>query len=495
LSSAFAVSFVALSLSILSAAGCSFEPEDCELRNDCNRCDPSLSSESVGDDCGFFVSASSGDDGNTGTKSRPVKTLARALSLASERTRHVYACAEEFPEAVLVPAGMTIFGGLDCANGFTSQGGAARTTIAAGPDAVAVTIAGGEATTHLRNVTAKAADATLAGGSSIAVLALQDAVVKLEESDLVAGNGASGVEGENGSNPAASGLAGGSGVPACVMEQGLGGEPAATDCGGVVSKGGWGGDGYESFAASGQDGSPATGVSGAGLGGAGQSGASSCQDGAPGADGARGADGKGGQGTGMISASGFEGAHGGEGGRGLPGQGGGGGGGSRSATKCPVDATNAHGAGGGAGGSGGCGGVGGLGGGPGGASIGLVSLFATVTLDAVNVGTGRGGDGGRGGSAQPGGAGGGGGKGGASAGDVSGGCAGGAGGRGGDGGFGGGGLGGPSIGIAYKGSTPAQSGVAFELGAGGRGGFAQTLEGMGAEGAVNDVLSFDDSAP
>src|SRR5687768_7527941 len=91
LSSAFAVSFVALSLSILSAAGCSFEPEDCELRNDCNRCDPSLSrlsSEGVGDDCGFFVSSSSGDDGNVGTKSRPLKTLARALSLASERTRH-----------------------------------------------------------------------------------------------------------------------------------------------------------------------------------------------------------------------------------------------------------------------------------------------------------------------------------------------------------------------------------------------------------------------
>jgi len=77
-----AVGFVAFSLAVISAAGCSFEPE-CGLTNDCNRCDPSLSADVVGDDCGFFVSRSSGDDANDGSKARPLRTLDRAIALAS----------------------------------------------------------------------------------------------------------------------------------------------------------------------------------------------------------------------------------------------------------------------------------------------------------------------------------------------------------------------------------------------------------------------------
>ncbi|MCK6591835.1 MAG: PGRS family protein, partial [Polyangiaceae bacterium] len=109
--------------------------------------------------------------------------------------------------------------------------------------------------------------------------------------------------------------------------------------------------------------------------------------------------------------------------------------------------------------------------------------------------TGRGGDGGSGGAAQMGGVGGAGGKGGASKGAVSGGCDGGPGGRGGDGGYGGGGLGGPSIGIAFVGTAPAQRGVTFHLGEGGRGGLAPTASGSGDDGLVTNSIELVRTEP
>lgn len=490
-----AVGFVALSLAGFSAAGCSFEPE-CGITNDCNRCDPSQSEDVIGDDCGYFVSRASGDDTNDGSKARPLRTLERAITLAGERTHNVYACAGEFEEAVRLPSGMKLFGGLDCEGGWRFVSGESKTTIAAPPGEVALTLEGGELTTRVENVIAKARSAMEPGGSSIAVLALQGAKVEIRESDLIAGDGASGVSGvASDSSSALNGLAGGNGGAACEEFDGLGGEATVAACSGVLSKGGGGGDGFDMVAASGQDGSPASPIAGAGLGGSGQSSAASCEAGTPGADGVRGVDGEGGKGMGTLSASGFRGRSGEDGGRGLPGQGGGGGGGSRSAAMCPSGTLVEHGAGGGAGGSGGCGGAGGKGGGAGGASIALASVFATVTLDAVNVKTGRGGDGGSGGGAQMGGAGGSGGKGGAAKGAVSGGCDGGPGGRGGDGGYGGGGLGGPSIGIAFVGAAPAQRSVTFELGEGGRGGLAPTSSGAGEDGLVTSSIELIRSEP
>jgi hypothetical protein len=481
-----AVGFVAFSLAVISAAGCSFEPE-CGLTNDCNRCDPSLSADIVGDDCGFFVSRSSGDDTNDGSKARPLRTLDRAISLAGEKTNNVYACADEFEEAVHLPSGVKLFGGLDCEGGWAFAGGARKTTITAPAGQIALTLGGGERTTRVEHVVVRAPSATEPGGSSIAVLALQGAIVEILESDLVAGDGASGSPGASSDAASAkSGIAGGDGGAACEETDGIGGEEPEMNCGGTFSRGGKGGSGFYNHAGDGTDGVPA--LEGTGLGGSGQSSAASCQAGTPGADGDRGADGEGGKGMGTLSASGFRGQPGEDGNRGYPGQGGGGGGGSRSAALCPFGAGAENGAGGGAGGTGGCGGLGGKGGGFGGASIALASVFATVTLDAVNVRTGRGGDGGSGGPAQLGGVGGFGGKGGASKGEVSGGCDGGPGGRGGDGGFGGGGLGGPSIGIAFVGAAPTQSRVTFELGKGGRGGIAPTVSGAGDDGIVTNAL-------
>src|SRR4051812_31354960 len=101
----------AASGSVVALCGCSSEAPAC------GSADPGLGAPE--DACGIFVSASRGDNANSGTRREPVRTLKRALALASAgssgREKNVYACAETFTEAVLVTSGVSVWGGLDCA--------------------------------------------------------------------------------------------------------------------------------------------------------------------------------------------------------------------------------------------------------------------------------------------------------------------------------------------------------------------------------------------
>ncbi|MCK6589878.1 MAG: DUF1565 domain-containing protein [Polyangiaceae bacterium] len=441
------------------------------------------------------MSASLGDDANAGTKAAPVRTLQKAVDLAREHTHSIYACAEEFNEAVVLPTGIKLFGGLDCKRAFVFPGDLRRTTIEGPFDAVTVTALGGEWTTRLQNVTIRARNATQEGGSSIAVMALHGARFELLNSDVHAGKGVPGALGENGSPlwmNAEDGSHGAEGIEACKAEFDNGGKPSVHVCGDQLSVGGRGGSGdLSNDAHAGNDGLPYLSMSGSGLGGQGQTAASACTNGADGEDGMPGDNGLGAMGKGRLSASGYLGLHGQDGAGGLPGQGGGGGGGAQSAGMCMSGASFGVGAGGGAGGSGGCGGRGGKGGGFGGASIGIASVFATITLDSVDIFTGRGGDGGEGGWPQFGGFGGMGGKGGAAADGAGGACAGGKGGRGGTGGKGGGGMGGPSVGIAFVGNPPHLHNTIVVPGEGGYGGPAATAEGEGQPGDAAELLELE----
>jgi hypothetical protein len=497
--SALAAGLATALLGLTGASGCGLDKEgDCALLATCGRCDPATSRFPIGDDCGYFVSASFGDDANGGTKAGPVRTLQRAIDLALANTHAIYACAEHFDEAVVLPPGIKLFGGLDCERAFVSPGDVRRTTIAAPPDTVAVTVLSGEATTRLENVTVRASDATLEGGSSIAILVLQNARFELLNSDVHAGRGAPGIRGEDGSPSwidAEDGSDGSVGLKACEVTSENGGEPSVHTCGDRLSVGGRGGDGgTDDDTKNGNDGFPISAMSGPGTGGQGQTTATACTDGADGEDGSDGSDGTGGKGASRLSAFGYFGMSGEEGAGGLPGQGGGGGGGSRSAGMCMFGSTVKVGAGGGAGASGGCGGRGGKGGGFGGASIGIASVSATVTLDAVDIFTQRGGDGAMGGLPQLGGFGGSGGKGGDGTPNISGACAGGKGGRGGHGGHGGGGMGGPSLGIAFVGGEPNLHGVIVIPGPGGIGGPAPTPEAEGQSGEVAEILELEGAA-
>jgi hypothetical protein len=461
-------------------------------------CIPSQAKGPVSEACGIFVTSSQGSDMNTGSKATPVASLAQAIQLAQAGSRRVYACAESFAEAIVVPAGVEIYGGLDCKTGW-SYSDAARTMIAGPADQVPLKLSSGvEGTTRLENVSVTAPDATIPGGSSIAVIA-DNVAAELTRCDLFAGAGQKGADGVTpltAPTPGASGLKGSN---ACLPDNMvLGGAGGVTACDTVTSKGGDGGKGGITAVDSGAgqggiDGMPPEVM--AGKGGPGAAGAVGCGGGGEGREGDSGAPGLGGTGNGTISIAGFTGASGQEGGTGTPGQGGGGGGGYKSASVCGNPPTmDGPGASGGGGGGGGCGGKGGGGGMAGGSSIGIISLNASMSLTQVTITTGAGADGGGGAFGQSGAPGGPGGPGGdpPNAGTKAG-CSGGKGGNGGGGGPSGGGRGGHSIGIAFQATAPVTETVTVTVGAVGQGGLGAPGNpgGDGAEGMASiDPVEF-----
>ncbi|HEY4121199.1 MAG TPA: hypothetical protein VGM56_25215, partial [Byssovorax sp.] len=168
-------------------------------------CDPTAGA--VDGSCGIFVSSSMGHDTDDGSKTNPVKTLAHAIDLAATNGSRVYACGEEFDEAITLPAGTSLYGALDCAHGW---GYAASTpsAIVAPADAIAVTVSSGSSSSLIEDFSVTAADATVASGSSIGVLASAD--LDLERVSIAAGKGHDGQLGAPQTQvaPGASGAAG-----------------------------------------------------------------------------------------------------------------------------------------------------------------------------------------------------------------------------------------------------------------------------------------------
>jgi hypothetical protein len=499
------VALVALTATAVGAAvmGCFSSADECEKTLSCGspsgtgttsttstgtgggpnaECVPSANASPIAEDCGVFV-ALDGDDAADGTQGEPVKTLLRAIELAQEGTGRVYACGQAFPEAVEVPAGVSIYGGLDCQSDW-SYDKSNRTSIEPAADMVPLKLLKGSGVTRIEDVDARAADATLPGGSSVAVI-VDGAKAEIARCDFTAGAGAAGAKGEtpaevgptSADDPAIKGEAG---SPACTAgSDGNAGGAMKANVSCDMSVGGAGGNGREDKGDNGVDGTPS---GAAGKGGVGQpvAGAWSCVTGAGqiGDNGADGTSGLGAQGPGTISPTGYIGAAGAAGTAGAPGQGGGGGGGAKGKAAC-------NGASGGGGGAGGCGGAGGLGGQAGGSSIAVISVNATLTFTDVNLKAGNGGTGGDGGDGQVGGIGGSGGVGGAGMSTLKG-CNGGEGGQGGFGGRGGGGLGGHSLGIAHTGKAPPKASIS--TGMPGAGGMGADAAGNGASGQAKNTL-------
>jgi len=459
------------------------------------QCVPTAGQDAVADTCGLFVSVSLGDDTKVGvgSKSKPYKTLAAAVVAASATKARIYACAETFTETVTVTAGVGIYGGLDCANGWTYTDGA-RSTLTTEADAVPLTLSDQAAGVELFDFKVQAVNALLAGGSSIAVIANQ-VTASLTRCDLIAGNGKDGLVGATatGTWPGAtnSQIRGNDGANACTDAIKVSGGPPKENVLCMLAANPVGGGGGDGFPTSGNTGAASPMNAQTALGGKGQTALDPTWDcvtgaGHNGVKGTPGSDGAGAKALGTIAVSGYSGVAGGDAGSGQPGQGGGGGGGSKGKSGCA-------GASGASGGAGGCGGQGGTGGKAGGASIALVSLGATLSFNKVTVMLGAGGAGGGGGEAQGGGPGGVSGLAGAAsgAGTVAA-CRGGDGGAGGDGGKGGGGHGGHAIGIAASGDTPLDAkGVMFsQKGTAGLGGKGGSLQDDGNPGVLAPVQVF-----
>ena len=85
-------------------------PPGCDLTKG-----PSESAACVDDSVGVFVSAS-GDDGATGNKATPVKTIGKALDLAAAHgLPRVYVCEGKYGDPAEITMPVAIFGGLSCA--------------------------------------------------------------------------------------------------------------------------------------------------------------------------------------------------------------------------------------------------------------------------------------------------------------------------------------------------------------------------------------------
>ncbi|HEY4120699.1 MAG TPA: hypothetical protein VGM56_22695 [Byssovorax sp.] len=424
-------------------------------------CDPT--SGAVGDSCGIFVSSSSGNDDAPGTMEKPVRSLGHALVLAGAQGGAVYACAEEFDEAVALPAGTTLHGALKCADGWAYDV-TSPSTLAGPADQVTLTLEPGSASSVVSDFAITSADATADGGSSIAVFA-SNATASLERCAITAGRGADGSAGHAQGTPVTPDTAnGGAGASGCTSNANVQGGPGGQNsCDGMTVFGGDGGTGKASTSGvDGTDGLPPGGTFPKdGIGGNAQnlSPTKDCSAGDGGYAGAPGTSGAGATGLGSISATGYQ-SPAASGGmtKGAFGQGGGGGGG---AAQCMMVFAGQSGGGGGAGG---CGGSPGFPGTSGGASIGVASFNSTLTIQASVIATSTGGAGGLGGDGQVGALGG---QPGVSGGGPS--CGGGKGGSGGRGGSGGGGAGGSSLGIAFVGTLPVTSSVMITPGTAGAG--------------------------
>jgi hypothetical protein len=424
----------------------------------------------------IFVSPQ-GDNMSVGSAEAPVKTLGRALVLARAANLPVIACAGTYAESVALTgkAGVRVYGGFDCEDGWVLGTGVERSVIE--PEkGVPLMVSAVSGEVVVEGFEFRAPAAASAGGSSVAVVVVDSPEVRLRESKLIGGDGADGASAakpepfpsraKNGN--AALGVAGGA---------------RQTSCGCAGTEGGQGGDGDPDgttgpeVASGGDDGAPNLGggkggIAGQGCGaappGAGQDGASADEQKALGA---------GAREHGSWTGTAFMPAPGSAGPNGTVGQGGGGGRGGEAA------GSTEPGGGGGGGGCGGCGGQGGAAGGGGGASIALIAIDSGVTLEDAELVTGKAGNGGAGAPGQEG-------QGGGFGGDQeTGACPGGSGGKGSNGAPGGGGAGGLSVGVLYRGAEPAQERVRFvlgEAGSGGLGGAAASAEDDGLKGEAEE---------
>ncbi|WP_437538939.1 hypothetical protein WME79_22775 [Sorangium sp. So ce726] len=460
-------------------------------------CVEHVAADILDDGCGVFVAAEfgGGDDGNPGTKAKPVFTVERGVELARAGRGRVFICNDGFlvEQMIRLPSGVDLLGGFDCRKWVRSdlpKRSLLQHRWIFGP-IVLVEPAGPEDRGAADGVSTLA-DLDVHSTGPVGVLVQSSTAVEILRSEISTRGANAGSPGEQWPTNQPDGPDGNIGGDACSATLVAGGPAAVNRCeNGVTSTGGKGGDGRPDSAEDGGDGEPADLLPPA-SGGVGEQDNRSCSIGSTGGPGASGTQGAPGKGIGRLTETGWEGDTGGEGTWGTQGQGGGGGGG-RLGGLALCDVASKGGPGGGSGGAGGCGGRGGRGGGNGQPSIGVLALHARVTVRDTKITAGFGGGGGDGGPPQRGGRGGRGAAGGA-LGDGFYSCVGGHGGNGAPGGYGGPGRGGDSIGVAYLDEDQLTlEGVTIETGKPGTGGTSWNHDGsttVGESGEAHETLRF-----
>ena len=451
-------------------------------------------------DSAVFV-APGGNNANPGTKLQPFQTIQKAVDVAKDGGKQVYAAVGTYSGAVSltgVHSGVQIYGGYE-------QGPWTRTlspaTVISGTTQGILVSNAVDIVIQLATVQATATAGPSGSAYGLRALSSEVALVK---TIVTAGNGNAGGTGSTGSQPARSGTGDNGDTPVNCDTGGVGGNSTPP----FGHKGGAGGAGGEETndGEDGADGSAGAGPNGGagGSGGVDQAGdpeppdfvVMTGEDGDPGGAGATGASGPGGGFSFVNAGLTWAGTNGGSGGQGGLGSGGGGGGGGAGRGACCGWGT---GGGGGQGGTGGVGGSGGGGGPYGGGSFGVyLSNSNVVVSEDSTVTSGNGGNGGNGGTGGAGGLGGFGGQGAAprnDCGKLAGtGGDGGQGGPGGQGGTGGGGSGGPTAAI-WRGGTSIATVDGTSTLAHGTAGTGGTGVGPGGNGQAADYLNTGGAGP
>ncbi len=470
-------------------------------------------SDGVVEKCIYVTPSTAGDDSNTGTRVKPMKTITAAIAKA-KATGVPAVClgGGTYTGLVQMESGISLYGGFDESDPtfkFKRSAAATSTLVNAGTVVYAPSI---DAETHLEGLTISATTPTGLGASAYGVrLGGGSATFYVRYNKItVAGgtDGDNGVAGSKGSDGAK-----GPDGKAYNDSSGASTPAVASSCGATGGTGGNGGLG----SGKGGDGTGGTvgslGPGGGGATGCFSTGTAGTAGGTVTLPGSNGSPGGVSAVNGTLTSSGLytpavapKGTDGGAGGSG--GGGGGGGGRTKSGSGC-IGTSDLRGGGGGAGGNGGCGGTGGGGGLGGGGSIAITAAGGTLVVDLCDITVGKGGKGGNGqgggggGSGNVGGAGGAGEKGGTIigiglTGNAGGGGAGGAGAAGGNGGPGAGGAGGPSVCVASSASATVTFSVGLGKnscvnGGGGAGGLGGTSFGVtgaaGPTGASGPTLA------
>jgi hypothetical protein len=161
----------------------------------------------VSDNTGVFVSVTTGTAAGAGTIASPLNTIASGIAQAIGGKKRVYVCVGTYGEQLSLTNaddGLTVYGNLDCANGwkYTSTGATVVATPTGRPaPATALTVTGPLTTgVVFEDVGFTALDGVTTGDSSVAVFATSSAKLTLARGTVTAGKAMLGGTGGQNSN-------------------------------------------------------------------------------------------------------------------------------------------------------------------------------------------------------------------------------------------------------------------------------------------------------
>ncbi len=159
--------------------------------------------------------ATSGDDGNPGTRDAPLRSVGAGIVKAAATDADVYVSKGVYAEAgtLALAEGVSIFGGFDADDDWSrSPDNLTRVDVAA---ATAATAKGLAAVTVLDLLTLAGADAGAPGSSAYGVLASESDGLTIVDAVIEVGRGSDGSDATPSSGSAASGGVGAPGQPGC----------------------------------------------------------------------------------------------------------------------------------------------------------------------------------------------------------------------------------------------------------------------------------------